>query len=56
MYALEKSVVLFKYRIIYYGLVCAREKGEPPLFSPYGDGDAGKGIVKILVEEIEISS
>ena len=32
------------------------EKGEPPLFSPYGDGDAGKRIVKILMEEIEISS
>lgn len=30
------------------------EKSELSRFSPYGDGDAGKRIVKILMEEVEI--
>ena len=32
------------------------EKGELPLSSPYGDGDAGKRIVKILMEEVDRSN
>jgi len=28
-----------------------KEKGELPSLSPYGDGSAGKGIVKIIIEE-----
>jgi len=32
------------------------EKGELPLLSPYGNGDAGKKIVKILMEEVDISN
>ena len=32
------------------------EKGELPLFSPYRGGDVGKRIVKILMEEVDISN
>lgn len=32
------------------------EKGEFPAVSPYGDGVAGKRIVKILMEEMDISN